>query len=94
MIKANPYEKVHVELPKSMNYDAEKLYCPQPVKLDGYGQMPRSFAPPYQNEMFKEKYDIARKKRSSNAREFFQKVSITSPAIPNKYTPELEDPRF
>ena len=50
MAQQNPHEKVHIDYPESLNYDDKKVYSPQPYLLDGYVQLPRQLAPPYQNK--------------------------------------------
>lgn len=73
----NPNEKEQVELPKSLRSNERRNYSPQPNLLEGYAQMPRTFAAPYKNQDLKVKSDLARRKRSVVTKDFFKNASNT-----------------
>ena len=75
MKQQNPREQEQVELPKSLNSNERRNYSPQPNLLEGYAQMPRTFAAPYKNQELKVKSDLARRKRSVDTATFFKNAS-------------------
>ena len=75
MKQQNPNEKEQVELPKSLNSNERRNYSPQPNLLEGYAQMPRTFAVPYKNQELKVKSDLALRKRSVDTVNFFKSAS-------------------
>lgn len=94
MENQNPNEKEQVELPKSLRSNERRNYSPQPNLLEGYAQMPRTFAAPYKNEELKIKRDLARRKRSVDTAKFFRNASNTlSLATSRKNLPAIEASR-
>ena len=72
MKQANPNETEHVELPKSLKTNATRNYSPKTSHLEGFAQMPRQFASPYQNGKLVLKQDLVRRKRSQHTSKFFE----------------------
>ena len=77
MKQANPNESEHVELPKSLKTNATRNYSPQTSHLEGFAQMPRQFASPYQNGKLVLKQDLVRRKRSQHTSKFFETAALT-----------------
>ena len=77
MKQANPNESEHVELPKSLKSNATRNYSPQTSHLEGFAQMPRQFASPYQNGKLVLKQDLVRRKRSQHTSKFFETAALT-----------------
>ena len=75
MISQHPNEKEQVELPKSLRSNGHRNYSPRNNLLEGYTQMPRTFAEPYKNRELEVHRDISKRKRSIDTARFFKNAS-------------------
>ena len=85
MKQNSPNEKIHVELPKSLASNRKRNYSPMTNHLEGFAQMPRQFAQPYQNKKLKLKQDLVQRKKSKETSKFFESAasSLLASTMPN-----------
>ena len=85
MKQNSPNEKEHVELPRSLGSNRVRNYSPQNNHLEGFAQMPRQFAQPYQNKKLQLKRDLIQRQKSKETARFFESAANTllSNTMPN-----------